>query len=146
MRDLSPGIVALLKEYTCAARVGVWLCRTAVSVRSDSLPALCRKASASRPISAGRLDLARVVAIVVRVCQLPLFSVPCFPRPCLRQSLALYRELTRMGYPATIHFGVRRDGSELAGHSWVTVNGVPVAEPRSISSLAVTYSYSAFVI
>jgi hypothetical protein len=145
VHDLAPRIMALLREYICAARVGVWLCRIAVSVRSDSLPALCRRASACRPISAGRLDLARVVAIVARVCQLPLFSVSCFPRPCLRQSLALYRELTRMGYPAAIHFGVRRDGSDLAGHCWVTVNGVPVAEPQSISSLSVTYSHSAFV-
>ena len=88
MHDLSARTTALLKEYTCAARVGLWLCRIAVPVRSDSLTALCRRASACRPISAGRLDLPRVIAIVVRVCQLPLFSVPCFPRRCVRQSLA----------------------------------------------------------
>ena len=79
-------------------------------MRWCSLPTLCRRASARRPVHSGRLDLPRVVAIVRRVCRLPLFSLPFFPRACMRQSLALYRELTRMGYPAAIHFGVRREG------------------------------------
>jgi hypothetical protein len=77
---------------------------------------------------------------------LPLFSLPIFPRACMRQSLALYRELTRMGYSAAIHFGVRREGSELIGHSWVTVNGIPVAESLPLQALLVTYSYSASTI
>jgi len=84
-----------------------------------------------------------VISVVRRVCGLSLFSLPLFPRVCLRQSLSLYRELTGMGYTTAIHFGVRREGGELIGHSWVTVNGIPIAEPSAVSSLSITYSYSA---
>jgi hypothetical protein len=87
--------------------------------------------------------VARVVAIVTRVCRLPIFSRPVFARACVRQSLALFRELTRMGYPAAIHFGVRREGAALTGHSWVTVGGVPIGESHPLEALSVTYSYSA---
>ena len=133
----------MLKDYICAARVGLWLCRSALIVRRSSLPTVCRAASLRRPNHPGRLDASRVIAIVRRVCRLPLFSLPIFPRLCVRQSLALYRELNRLGYPAAIHFGVRREGAELTGHSWVTVNGVAIAEPHTVHSLAITYSYSA---
>ena len=130
----------------CAARVGLWLCQSAVIVRWCSLPTLCRRASTRRKIRSDGLDLSRVVAVVSRVCQSRLFSLPIFPRACMRQSLALYRELTRMGYPATIHFGVRREGSGITGHSWVTLNAVPLAEPHPVQSLSVTYSYPASLI
>ena len=92
------------------------------------------------------MDLSRVAAVVHRVCRLCLFSLPLFPRACMRHSLLLYRELTRMGYPATIHFGVRRESAGLVGHSWVTVNGAPVGERGPLPSLAITYSYSASTI
>ena len=131
----------MLKEYLCAARVGWWLCWSAPIVRWCTLPGLCRYASARARFSARRLEAPRVIAIVCRVCRARLFSLPIFPRACMRRSLALYRELTRMGYPATIHFGVRRLGTELAGHSWVTLAGVPIGEPHPLELLSIAYSY-----
>jgi hypothetical protein len=131
-----------LGEYLCAVRVAFSLCTIAGLMRWCSLPGLCRRA-VSRSTKTGQLDLDRVVAIVARVCRMRVFSASWFPRACMRRSLALYRELTRMGYPATIHFGVRRDGAELVGHSWVTVDGCPVGEARLVQSLAIAYSHSA---
>ena len=111
-------------------------------MRWCSLPIVCREA-ARRHSHASRLELSRVVAIVRRVCRLRVFTMPMFPRACVRQSLGLFRELTRMGYPVAIHFGVRREGTALTGHSWVTVEGSPIAEVHPLDALAVTYSYSA---
>ena len=65
-----------------------------------------------------------------------------FPKPCLRQSLALYRVLTRMGYPVEIHFGVRKQDQELVGHSWVTIHGHPAAKQRRPGNFKPIYSYS----
>jgi hypothetical protein len=132
----------MFREYRCAARVAWWLCHSAVLARWYSLPALCRKASSHRSLPASRIQPARVIAVVQGVCGLPLFSLPFFPRACMRRSLALYRELTRMGHPATIHFGVRRENAALVGHSWVTLNGVPVGERDPLPTLSVTYSHS----
>lgn len=131
----------VLKEYMCAARVGWWLCWSAPIIQWCSLPRLCRYASARVRFSSGRLEPSRVIAIVHRVSGAPLFLLPVFPRTCMRRSLALYRELTRMGYGAAIHFGVRCAGTELEGHSWVTLNGAPIGEPHSLEPLSVAYSY-----
>ncbi|HEX5108073.1 MAG TPA: lasso peptide biosynthesis B2 protein [Vicinamibacterales bacterium] len=133
----------MLSEYLCAIRVGWWMWWSAAMVRWCSLPGLCREASLHARLSTPRLDPARVAAIVSRVSRLPLFSLPIFPRACMRQSLALYRELTRMGYPAAIHFGVHRAGAGLSGHSWVTLDGVPISESHSLEQLTITYSHSA---
>lgn len=46
-----------------------------------------------------------------------------------------------MGYPATIHFGVRKEGQEVEGHSWVTLYGRPVAESGSVEAFAALYSF-----
>jgi len=78
---------------------------------------------------------------VVRVCHLRLFRVSLFPRACLRQSLALYYLLSRLGYAVTIHFGVRKEEDILQGHSWVTVQGTPLAEHTPVEIFHVVYSY-----
>ena len=83
----------------------------------------------------------RAVQIVVRMCRLGIFHLPLFPQTCLRQSLALYRVLTRMGYPVEIHFGIRKDGEDLQGHSWVTIEGKPVADRTRMDVFKAVYSY-----
>jgi hypothetical protein len=81
------------------------------------------------------------VQLVVRVCQLRVFRSRLFPRACLRQSLALYYVLSRVGYPVIIHFGVRKEEDTLQGHSWVTVQGTPVAEQTPADVFHVVYVY-----
>jgi hypothetical protein len=85
--------------------------------------------------------LTRAVQIVARICRMRLFQQPVFPRPCLRRALALYSVLSRMGYPVEIHFGVRRDGRDLHGHSWVTLKGEPLGERTPEEPFRAIYSY-----
>lgn len=42
---------------------------------------------------------------------------------CLKRSLLLYHFLRKNGIEVQIHFGVRKCGSYLAGHSWLTQKG-----------------------
>ena len=49
-------------------------------------------------------------------------------RDCLQRSLLLYRELCRIGAPATLVVGVRKVDHTLAGHAWVRLDGEVVAE------------------
>ena len=79
--------------------------------------------------------------LVVRLGHLRLFRPPLFPRACLRQALALYHTLTRLGYPVEIHFGVRKAGKDLQGHSWVTVQGMPVAEQTRTAMFTTVYAF-----
>jgi hypothetical protein len=83
----------------------------------------------------------RMVRLVVRVCHLRCFRPPLFPRACLRQALALYYMLRRLGYPAAIHFGIHKAEEALHGHSWVTVQGQIVAESMPVEAFHEVYSY-----
>ena len=49
-------------------------------------------------------------------------------RDCLQRSLLLYRELCRIGAPATLVVGVRKVDHALAGHAWVRLDGNVIAE------------------
>jgi hypothetical protein len=88
------------------------------------------------------VELEQAVSIVVWVCRWRVFRLPIFPKPCLRQSLALYRTLSRMGHRAEIHFGVNKKGQTLYGHSWVTLQGQLVAESSGPEVFKSVYSYS----
>jgi hypothetical protein len=49
--------------------------------------------------------------------------------------------LTRLGYLVTFHFGVAKVGEVLDGHSWVTVEGQPVAERLPLEHWQIVYAY-----
>jgi Transglutaminase-like superfamily len=133
----------LLSQYWFAVRLGVWLCWLPILLRVHTLPALLQRLTPVRGRQQSRSppEMDRAVRMVVRLCQLRLFRGPMFPRPCLRQALALYYVLIRMGYPVEIHFGVYKEGEDLCGHSWVTVQGMPVAERMLGEACKVIYSF-----
>jgi Transglutaminase-like superfamily len=133
-----------LSQLWWAVRVGLWLCGLPILLRRHPLPAFLRRLTPVR----GRRECSRPLAlphatrVVVRVCQLRCFRLPIFPQACLRRALALYYVLTRCGYAVEIHFGIRRAGEVLHGHSWVTVQGQPVAEHTRTDLFTVVYSYA----
>jgi hypothetical protein len=132
-----------LSQFVLAARVGAWLSALPIVLRTRTLPLLLEQlaASAERPRSGNPLDLNEAVQVVVRVCRMRIFRLPVFPRPCLRRALALYYFLGRMGYPIEIHFGVRKDGRDLHGHSWVTLQGKLLRERNPTEAFSTIYSY-----
>ena len=119
-----------LAQLWLAARLGLWLAVLPMRLHRYSLPQLLqrltpRHAGAQRPSPQER-DL--VVRLVVRLCRWRCFRGRLFPRLCVRQSLALYYVLARLGEPVVLHIGVSKKGETLRGHSWVTVGGAPVTE------------------
>jgi Transglutaminase-like superfamily len=134
----------LLRLLGHTVRVSVWLCGLPFWLRRHTLPGLLARltpAGGAQPPSSRAPDMHRLVQHIVWLCRLPLFRAPLFPRACLRQSLALYYALSRRGYAVTIHFGVRKDEDVLQGHSWVTVQGIPVAEHTPVEAFHVVYAY-----
>jgi hypothetical protein len=138
-RDLT----VVLSEVWFALHVGIWLFLLPIFLRFRPLPELLKHFTQvrSQPKSRGPLEMDRAVRIVTRVCQMRVFRLPIFLRPCLRQALALYRTLTRMGYPVEIHFGIHKQGEDLQGHAWVTIQGKPVADTARSESFKPVYSY-----
>jgi hypothetical protein len=131
-----------IDKWVLATNAGAWLCVLPLLLRQHSLPALLAKIDnpKRRPKRKGKPDLNATVLTLSRVCRVRFFRPPLFPRACLRQSLVLYRFLSGMGYTVEIHFGIRKDGSALEGHSWVTLNGAPLGE-RGPIPFTVVYSH-----
>ena len=136
--------IAYLSDSWLAIQVVVLLCRLPVLLRLYALPTLLHRLTApdGTAMTAPDEKRDRAVQLVLRVCQLRPFRSRLFPRTCLRQALALYFTLTSLGYTVSIHFGILRRGEELRGHSWVTVNGTPVAEAGESSAYRIVYSHS----
>jgi hypothetical protein len=134
--------VAVL-EYCFAARVGLWLCWLPIVLRIHSLPMLLQHLEAGEDQHPKRspIKMERAVEIVVRVCRMRLFEWPMFPKPCLRQSLALYHVLTRLGYPVEIHLGVDKKLRKFFAHSWVTLQGERIADGTRPGIFKLVYSY-----
>jgi Transglutaminase-like superfamily len=142
-RAKSQKLKVLLSEFAFALRLGIWLCLLPIFLRLRPFPALLQRFTLFRRRSKSRspLEMDRAVEIVMRLCQMRLFYLPIFPRPCLRQALALYHVLTRIGYSVEIHFGIHKQGKDLQGHSWVTIQGKPVAERTRTEIFKSVYSY-----
>lgn len=148
----APTLVAvknLLTRRVCqlwiATRVGIWLCLLPVRLRTRSFPELLAGQAhlAVRRWTWPRFETAHTIKVVQRVSGLSFFRASIFPRTCLRESLALYHVLRSLGYPVRIHIGVRKDGSRLAAHSWVTLEGESVGAPRCDAQFRTLYSYPA---
>ena len=69
-------------------------------------------------------DPARIASTVLRAGALA--GVP--DRDCLQRSLLLYRELSRAGLGPELAVGFQRVDGALAGHAWVTIDGLVVGE------------------
>lgn len=63
-------------------------------------------------------------------------------RPCLLRCLVLYRYCRKAEIPVAIHFGVRQGLNGLEGHSWVSLDGVPLFETEEmLQTYATIYSF-----
>jgi len=133
----------MFSQFWQAVRVGVWLLGLPIRLHRQSLPGLLDRLTVvkGQPSSGSPQEMERTIRLVVWVCRLRCFRLPLSPRACLRQALTLYYTLRRMGYPATIHFGVHKAEEALHGHSWVSVQGQVVAEPMPVEAFHEVYSY-----
>jgi len=131
-----------LSKAALALNVLLWLLWLPFMLRICTVPVLLKRLDRrEQRKDKALINLDEAVGIITGVCNLKPFRSRIFPKLCLRQSLALYRTLTRMGYPVVIHFGVLKDEKGLQGHSWVTVQGKPVADTARSELFKTVYSH-----
>jgi Transglutaminase-like superfamily len=53
---------------------------------------------------------------------------------CLTRTLVLYTMLRQHGYAPRLHLGASGSARHFSAHSWVSLGGVPVAEPHPLSA------------
>jgi hypothetical protein len=90
-----------------------------------------------RPVDPGTLErTARFTDALLARLAFPL------PGKCLPRSLVLYAFARRARLPVHFHCGVRRAGSRLEGHAWLTLDGRPFLERGDpVESFAVTLTH-----
>lgn len=133
-------MIRLVEKYWTVFRAGLVVLWVRLSLRVKSLPQvldqLNPRSMAERPDEAVMGDL---VYYVDRWLQLFPYNKKgnCFPR-----SLALYWFARRLGYPILFHCGVKKEGSNLDGHAWLTWDCQPFFEPgQHWKQFTVTFSY-----
>jgi hypothetical protein len=101
-----------------------------VHLRSSVVHSLSRFRSFAFPRSQSNPPTSEQAERIIRLTDLLLDRRVALLRPsCMLRSLVLYRFLREAGVPVQVNFGVARDGEALKGHSWLTLHGVPYAEP-----------------
>ena len=139
--------ISRLRTEVCGARDLILLVRIASLamllpglLRILDLPALMRFLTpASGRSRSAVIDSDRPV----RLTNLVLGRAPRTHRTCLVRSLVLYRLLRLGRLPAQLHIGVQSTEGRLAGHSWLTCFGQPVAEGPGHNGFAEIYVYPA---
>ena len=109
-----------------------------VLLRFVRLPALMRVWTPARTRRQARAVDAEQAE---RLTDLVLARLPLIRNTCLIRSLVLYRLLRTGGTPARIHVGVRRAGSQLTGHSWLTYQGWRLSGSLENDPFSEIYSY-----
>lgn len=59
---------------------------------------------------------------------------------CLSKSIVLCHLLRRIGLPATLRVGGRKEGLQFGAHAWVELNGIVIDDPESIHMDFVPFS------
>jgi hypothetical protein len=131
-----------VSETWLAARLAIFLCLLPILLRIYSLPRLLLRLGKPSQDPWGRfLQFESIVQVVRRVSNLPFLRPPLFPRSCLLHSLIYYHALRGAGYTVQIHFGIRRTGAELQGHSWLTIPKTAAAQGNRMKAFNTIFSY-----
>lgn len=131
-----------LAKAVLGSEILLWLVWLPVMLRIQTIPILLKRLTRSEAhVKKTPMELIEAIGIVTQVCNLSMFRSRIFLKPCLRQSLTLYRTLDQMGYPVEIHFGVRKNDKNFQGHCWVTIRGESVADTAADGQFKVVYSY-----
>lgn len=141
-RRTSTDVGRLAARMWLATRVGAWLCVLPLRWRARGLTTVLDQISpASPPTRLLSCEIEPTVRVVRRVAGLSLFTLPIFPRPCLREALALYHVLSHAGHPVEFCVGVLKAGEDLLAHSWVSLHGSPINPADRGGRFRVLYSY-----
>lgn len=128
-----------LRFIATAAQAFVILLALPIGYRRRSLPDLLRRLESSRfpcPLSP-----AQIARIVRRVAIMRVFRTRVFPRACLRRALTSFAILSGRCPSSTFVIGVQVTPDGIGAHSWVTVDGQPVDERRSVDDFRIVYTY-----
>lgn len=132
----------IVAEIGLTARVSALLCALPFYWQRRDLTTLLDRLGAVRQATASRaLTPSKAVRVVRRVSRLRLFALPFFPKPCLREAMALFHVLNRAGYPVQFNVGVRKQGEALVAHSWVALHGRAVVDGDDGRPFSTLYSY-----
>ena len=128
-----------LRFLITAFQVFVILLALPIGYRNRSLPELLQRLERTRGLC--ELPPEQVARIVRRIATLAVFRNRLFPRVCLRRALTGFAMLSGGRCPPTFVIGVRTTPDGINAHSWLNLEGCPLAERRSVDDFRIVYTY-----
>lgn len=126
------------QDFLLLCRITAWIVVTPLALRILSMPSVMEFFSPGRvsvAADSGYREKVLLYTVLVLGRQKAMFR-----RNCLKRCLVSYRFLRMAGEPVVFHLGVRKEADgNLAGHSWLEIDGKPVFDERE--SYRITYSY-----
>jgi hypothetical protein len=123
------GLVESPAGFWLFMRVGVWIAVVTLLLRLVSMPRLM-KILMPRKISQKKWPRSKIVNFAsFWLGRERAF----FQRSCLKRSLVLFRYLNMQSEPARFIIGVRKNQGELAGHSWIMIEGKPLFDDEDMN-------------
>jgi len=122
-----------------ALQASVILLALPIGYRKRSLPELLERLERTRSLC--ELPPEQVARIVRRIANLSLFRKRWFPRVCLRRALTGFALLSGRRWRPTFVIGVRTTPDGINAHSWLNLEGCPLAERRSVDDFRIVYTY-----
>ena len=128
-----------LRFLITAFQAFVILLALPIGYRNRPLPDLLQRLERHRSLCA--LPPEQVARIVRRIANLRIFRNRWFPRVCLRRALTGFALLSGRRWRPTFVIGVRAKSDGLNAHSWLTLDGRPLGEQRSVDDFRIVYTY-----
>jgi len=122
-----------------ATQAFVILLALPIGYRRRALPELLQRLERTRSLC--ELPPEQMARIVRRIATLRLFRNRLFPRVCLRRALTGFALLSGRRWRPTFVIGVRTTPAGLNAHSWITLDGCPLGEQRSVDDFRIVYTY-----
>jgi len=110
-----------------------------VGYRRRSVPDLLKELAHRRTLC--ELPPVEVARIVRRISSMRIFRNRLFPRACLRRALTCFAMLSGDRTDASFVVGVQTAPNGISAHSWVSIDGQPLGERRSVDDFRVIYTY-----
>jgi len=123
------GLVQTPAEFWLFLRMGLWICAVSILLRIASLPMTLKILSPSRK-SKRRFPTEKLVNFSSFWLGRELVFLQ---RNCLKRSLVLYRYFNLQGEPVRFCLGVRKEGEELRGHSWLLLHDQPLLPENDLN-------------
>jgi len=131
--------MSTVQKIRLVSEIFFWNLFINIMLRFSNLNSLLNLSTPRTTKDYSQKDIPRIIGYVDFVLNRSQFI---FKKTCLMRSLVLYHFMRRHNCNVDMHIGVRNEEAQIAGHSWLTLNGEVFADSEEkINDFALIFNY-----